>query len=74
MDNTEQTQKELEHFLLQFNQQELTEKIVQEQIDGSLKRLEELQYEVKNICFDLELQMLRMKSVLKKNGQDNGLS
>lgn len=65
--NQEQTNKELEHFLLQFNQEQLTEELVKEQIATSLKRLEDLHYEVRNITLDLELQFLRMKAVYKKD-------
>ena len=69
--NQEQTNKELEQFLLQFNQEQLTEELVKEQIATSLKRLEDLHYEVRNITLDLELQFLRMKAVYKKNGSNN---
>ncbi len=69
--NQEQTNKELERFLLQFNQEELTEELVKEQIMTSLKHLEDLHYEIRNITLDLELQFLRMKAVYKKDGSNN---
>jgi hypothetical protein len=55
MNNKEQTDRELEQFLLELNQRELTEELVKEQITGSLKRLEELHYEIARIGLDLEI-------------------
>lgn len=66
-----QTQKELEQFLIELNQKELTEELVKEQINGSLKRLEELHYEIARVGLDLELQFMRMRAVYKKDGSDD---
>ena len=67
----EQTNKELEYFLLQFEQQQLTEELVKEQIASSLKHLEDLHYEIRNVALNLELQFMRMKAVYKKDGSDD---
>lgn len=67
----EQTNKELEQFLLKFEQRELTEELVKEQIAESLKHLEDLHYEIRNITLNLELQFMRMQAVYKKDGSDD---
>jgi hypothetical protein len=69
MNNREQTDRELEQFLLELNQKELTEGLVKEQITTSLKRLEELHYEIARIGLDLELQFMRMKAVYKNQNK-----
>ena len=70
MDNQEQTNKELEHFLLQFEQQELTKELVNEQINQSLARLEDLHREVALVTLDLSIQFSRMKAVYKKDNNE----
>jgi hypothetical protein len=64
-----QTQKDLEHFLLQFEQKQLTEELVNEQINQSLQRLEDLHREVALVTLDLSLQFSRMKAVYKKDNK-----
>jgi hypothetical protein len=70
MTNEEQTQKELEQFLLQFDQKQLTEELVNEQINQSLQRLEDLHREVALVTLDLSLQFSRMKAVYKKDNNE----
>lgn len=74
MNNKKQTEKELEQFLLQFEQQELTEQLVNEQINHSLQRLEDLHREVALVTLDLSLQFSRMKAVYKKDNGNNDSS
>jgi len=69
MTNEEQTQKELEQFLLQFDQKQLTKELVNEQINQSLARLEDLHREVALVTLDLSLQFMRMKAVYKKDNK-----
>ena len=71
MSNKKQTQKELEQFLLRFEQQELTEELVKEQINQSINRLEELHNEVRLVTLDLSLQFMRMRAVYKKQHNNN---
>ena len=68
--NQEQTNKELEYFLLQFEQQELTKELVNEQINQSLARLEDLHREVALVTLDLSIQFSRMKAVYKKDNNE----
>jgi len=70
MTNQEKTNKELEHFLLQFEQQELTKELVNEQINQSLARLEDLHREVALVTLDLSIQFSRMKAVYKKDNNE----
>ena len=70
MTNEEQTQKELEQFLLQFDQKQLTEELVNEQINQSLQRLEDLHREVALVTLDLSIQFSRMKAVYKKDNNE----